>query len=172
VRKIITFTHATLDGYIDDPHKWSFQYSDEEFQDYGLKMTLRADALLLGRITYEELADHWFAAYVDSTPKVVVSTSLDTVDGPNESLLEGDLTEAIAELKQEAGRTIGVAGSPTLVESLMRRDLVDELRLLVHPVVVGKGRRLFEHVTDQRPLDLVGTRTFAGGVVDLTYRPG
>jgi dihydrofolate reductase len=96
-----------------------------------------------------------------ATPKVVVSSSL----------LEGDLTEAVTQLKQEAGRTIGIAGSPTLVESLIRRDLVDELRLLVDPVVVGRGRRLFEHVTDQRPLELVTSQRSATGVLDLTYRP-
>ena len=73
---------------------------------------------------------------------------------------------------REPGRTIGVPGSPTLVESLIRRDLVDELRLLLHPVVAGRGRRLFEHVTDQRPLELVSSQRSAAGVLDLTYRPG
>jgi dihydrofolate reductase len=127
----------------------------------GLQLAA-ADVLLLGRATYEELPDLWFADYVVATPKVVVSSSL----------LEGDLTEAVTQLKQEAGRTIGIAGSPTLVESLIRRDLVDELRLLVDPVVVGRGRRLFEHVTDQRPLELVTSQRSATGVLDLTYRPG
>jgi dihydrofolate reductase len=127
----------------------------------GLQLAA-ADVLLLGRATYEELPDLWFADYVVATPKVVVSSSL----------LEGDLTEAVTQLKQEPGRTIGIAGSPTLVESLIRRDLVDELRPVVHPVVVGRGRRLFEHVTDQRPLELVTSQRSATGVLDLTYRPG
>ena len=172
MRKIVATLLVSLDGVVEAPQCWHLGYMDDEMATSLGRPLAAADALLLGRITYEELADHWFAAYVDSTPKVVVSTSLDTIDSPNESLLEGDLTDAIAELKQEPGRTIGVACSPTLVEALMRRDLVDELRLLVHPVVVGRGRRLFEHVTAQRPLDLVSSQRFAAGVLDLTYRPG
>ena len=161
MRKIVATLLMSLDGVVEAPQRWHFAYMDAEMAaSVGLQLAA-ADLLLLGRATYEELADHWFADYVATTPKVVVSSSL----------LEGDLTETVSELKHQPGRTIGVAGSPTLVESLIRRGLVDELRLLVHPVVVGKGRRLFEHVTDQRPLDLVGARTFAGGVVDLTYRP-
>jgi dihydrofolate reductase len=172
MRKIVATLLVSLDGVVEAPQCWHFAYMDEEMATSVGQPLAASDALLLGRITYEELAEHWFAAYVDSTPKVVVSTSLEAVDRPNESLLDGDLTEAIAELKQEPGRTIGVAGSPTLVESLIRRGLVDELRLLVHPVVVGRGRRLFEHVTGQRPLDLMSSQRFAAGVLDLTYRPG
>jgi dihydrofolate reductase len=171
MRKIVATLLVSLDGVVEAPQCWHFAYMDEEMATSVGQPLAASDALLLGRVTYEELAEHWFAAYVDSTPKVVVSTSLEAVDRPNESLLDGDLTEAITELKQEPGWTIGVAGSPTLVESLIRRDLVDELRLLVHPVVVGRGRRLFEHVTGQRPLDLVCSRRFAPGVLDLTYRP-
>jgi dihydrofolate reductase len=171
MRKIVATLLVSVDGVVEAPQCWHLAYMDEEMAASVGPPLAAADALLLGRITYEELADHWFAAYVGSTPKVVVSTSLDKIDQPNESLLDGDLTEAITELKQEPGRTIGVAGSPTLVESLIRRDLVDELRLLVHPVVVGRGRRLFEHVTGQRPLDLVCSQQLAAGVLDLTYRP-
>jgi dihydrofolate reductase len=161
MRKIVATLLVSLDGVVEAPQRWHLAYMDAELAaSVGLQLAA-ADVLLLGRATYEELPDLWFADYVVATPKVVVSSSL----------LEGDLTEAVTELKQEPGRTIGVAGSPTLVESLIRRDLVDELRLLVHPVVVGRGRRLFEHVTDQRPLELVTSQRSATGVLDLTYRP-
>jgi dihydrofolate reductase len=161
MRKIVATLLVSLDGVVEAPQCWQPTYMDAELAaSVGLQLAA-VDVLLLGRATYEELPDHWFADYVVATPKVVVSSSL----------LESDLTEAVTQLKQEPGRTIGVAGSPTLVESLIRRDLVDELRLLLHPVVVGTGRRLFEHVTDQRPLELVSSQRFAAGVLDLTYRP-
>jgi dihydrofolate reductase len=162
MRKIVATLLVSLDGVVEAPQRWHRAYMDAELAaSVGLQLAA-ADVLLLGRATYEELPDHWFADYVVATPKVVVSSSL----------LEGDLTETVSQLKREPGRTIGVAGSPTLVESLIRRNLVDELRLLVHPIVVGRGRRLFEHVTDQRPLELVCSQRFAAGVLDLTYRPG
>ncbi len=161
MRKVVASLLVSLDGVVEAPQRWHFASMDDELAaSVGLQLAA-ADVLLLGRATYEELSDHWFADYVVATPKVVVSSSL----------LEGDLTDTVAALKRRPGRTIGVPGSPTLVDSLIRRDLLDELRLLVHPVVVGAGRRLFEHVSDQRSLELVCSRRFAGGVLDLTYRP-
>jgi len=161
MRKIVATLLVSLDGVVEAPQCWQPAYMDAELAaSVGLQLAA-VDVLLLGRATYEELPDHWFADYVVATPKVVVSSSL----------LESDLTEAVTQLKQEPGRTIGVAGGPTLVESLIRRDLLDGLRLLVHPVVVGRGRRLFEHVTAQRPLELVHAHKLASGVLDLTYRP-
>jgi dihydrofolate reductase len=171
MRKIVASLFMSLDGVVEAPENWHLAHADDELAaSVGLQMAA-ADTLLLGRATYQELGDHWFADYVNATPKVVVSTSLADVDCPDSSLLDGDVTEALIALKRRPGRGIGVTGSPTLVESLIRRDLLDELRLLVHPVVVGSGRRLFEHVSGQRSLTLAASQAFATGVLDLTYRP-
>jgi dihydrofolate reductase len=161
MRKIVASLFMSLDGVVEAPEQWHLAYVDDELAaSVGLQMA-SADTLLLGRATFEELDDHWFADYVSAVPKVVVSTST----------LDPDLTETVTALKRRPGRDIAVPGSPTLVESLMRRDLVDELRLLVHPVVIGTGRRLFEHVDRERALELVASAVFATGVLDLTYRP-
>ena len=161
MRKVVASLFVSLDGVVEAPQRWHSPYLDDELAtSVGLQLAA-ADVLLLGRTTSEELADHWFADYVAATPKIVISSSC----------LDGDLTEAVTELKRAPGCTIAVPGSPTLVESLIRRDLVDELRLLVHPIVVTEGRRLFAHLSGQRPLTLAGSQRFATGVLDLTYRP-
>jgi dihydrofolate reductase len=108
---------------------------------------------------------------MNETPKVVASTTLDQVEWENSALLEGDLAEAVTELKARPGKNIGMSGSATLVRSLLERGLVDELRLLVHPIVVGAGAKLFEDAIAPVSLELTGSRAFATGVVDLTYRP-
>lgn len=108
---------------------------------------------------------------MNNTPKFVVSTTLDTVEWNNSTLIEGEVAEAVAKLKQGPGKDITISGSTTLVRSLLHGDLIDELRLMVHPVVVGSGRRLFDDGCDQRTLELVDSETFRTGVVYLTYRP-
>lgn len=135
----------------------------------------KQDAALLGRVTYQEWASYWptstdepFASYVNNTPKYVVSTTLDTVDWRNASLIKGDLGPAIAGLKEQPGKNIGVAGSPTLVRSLLREDLLDELTLLIHPVVVGRGRRLFTEGGDLKRLRLVNSQATSTGVLIAT----
>jgi dihydrofolate reductase len=111
------------------------------------------------------------AAVMNGTPKVVVSTTLDDVGWENTTLVEGDLVEAVTALKAKPGKNIGMSGSATLVRSLLGHGLVDELRLLLHPLVVARGARLFENGTPPVSLELAASRTFATGVVDLTYRP-
>ena len=111
------------------------------------------------------------AQAMNETPKFVVSTTLDKVDWQNSTLLEGDLGKAVTELKAKPGKNIGMSGSATLVRSLLEKGLVDELRLLVHPLVVGSGAKLFEDGTAPVSLELVDSRTFQTGVLDLTYRP-
>jgi dihydrofolate reductase len=139
-----------------------------------------SDAFLLGRRTYEEWAAFWpgqdpaenpMARGINETPKFVASTQLDEVGWQGSTLLEGDLAEAVTELKHRPGKDIAITGSATLVRSLLAHGLVDELRLLVHPIVVGSGARLFENGMGQVPLELVDSRAFATGVLDLTYRP-
>jgi dihydrofolate reductase len=136
------------------------------------------DTVLLGRVTYQEWASYWptstdepYASHINNIPKYVVSTTLDKVEWKNSTLIKGDLAEAIARLKQQAGKNIGVAGSPTLVQSLLQDDLLDELTLMVHPVVAGSGRRLFKDGADLKRLKLVDSKTTGTGVAILTYRP-
>ena len=177
MRKINAWIYVTLDGVTDAPENWVMP-DDEMFgameADYAA-----ADALLLGRRTYEVFAASWpqrssdvpNADWMNNTPKFVVSRTLTSVEWQNSTLLEGDVGVAISALKQEDGKNIMVNGSATLIRSLLRDNLLDELRLFVHPVVVGSGERLFDDGGGQVALKLADTHSYANGVVSLTYRP-
>ena len=136
------------------------------------------DALLLGRVTYEEWAGFWpnqpsdggMADFINGTPKFVASTTLGSVDWENSTVLTGDVADAVADLKGQAGKDIAINGSGTLVRSLLAAGLVDELQLLVHPIVVGRGKHLFEE-EEGIGLELAGSETFGTGVLNLTYKP-
>ena len=180
MRKLVSSFFISLDGVVEAPHDWHFPYFDEEMGAVVGEAIAASDTFLLGRRTYEEWAAFWpqqdpaentMAAVMNGTPKVVASTTLDAVDWENSTLAEGDLAEAVTALKTQAGKNIGMSGSATLVRSLLAHGLVDELRLLVHPLVVGSGAKLFENGMASVPLELVASRTFATGVLDLTYRP-
>src|ERR671921_2966025 len=137
------------------------------------------DAMLLGRKTYEEFAAYWpyqsrdvpMVDYINTTPKFVVSTTLDRVEWENSTLIGGNVNEELTKLKQQPGKDITIIGSATLVRSLLRDDLLDELRLMVHPIVLGSGKRLFEDGGDRTALNLVDATTFGTGVLYLTYQP-
>jgi dihydrofolate reductase len=138
------------------------------------------DAMLLGRVTYQEWADYWptstnepFAGHINSVPKFVVSRSLDAVpwgSSDNATLVKGDLADAVTELKRQPGKDIGVHGSPTLVEGLLQADLLDEMRLEIYPVLAGTGARLFKDGRAPKRLHLAESKTTADGVAILTYR--
>jgi dihydrofolate reductase len=139
-----------------------------------------ADTILLGRRTYEEFAAYWrdksaaddpFADYINRTAKLVVSTTLRTVDWQHTTLIKDGVVDELSRRKQLPGKNISIAGSATLVRSLLREGLVDELRLLVFPVVVGSGRHLFDDWADQMPLRLVQSQVLGNGVVSLVYEP-
>jgi dihydrofolate reductase len=138
-----------------------------------------ADTIVLGRRTYEEWAGSWphrgsevaLADKINGTPKLVASTSLKSVEWRNSTLIDGDVSETLRRLKSGPGGEIAVIGSGTLVQSLLRDGVLDELRLLVHPIVVGSGKRLFEGDIGRVPLKLVDSRTFKTGVLYLTYEP-
>jgi dihydrofolate reductase len=140
-----------------------------------------ADAMLLGRVTYQEFASYWpyqnsadqpFTDYLNNTPKFVVSTTLaEPLKWQNSTLIQENVAEEIAKLKQQPGKSIGITGSGTLVRSLLQDGLLDELGLMVHPIVLGSGKRLFEEGGDQKGLKLVDSKTFSTGVVYLTYQP-
>jgi dihydrofolate reductase len=172
---------VSLDGVVESPEKWQLPYFNDEMGEViGAAMT-EADAMLLGRVTYQEFASYWpgvssedqpFAEHMNNTPKYVVSTTREEpLEWNNSTLIKGNVAEEIAKLKQQPGKDIGITGSATLVQSLLQDDLLDELGLLVHPIVVGSGKRLFEDGGDQKALKLVDSRVFSTGVVYLTYQP-
>ncbi len=177
MRQIHAWLYITLDGVHEAPENWVIA-DDEMFAaneaDYG-----DADALLLGRRTYETFAASWpqrgsevpNADWMNNTRKYVASTTLDSPEWQNSTVIEGDVAEAVSRRKQENGKNIMVNGSATLVRSLLRDNLLDELRLFVQPVVVGSGGRLFEDGGDQVELKLADTHTYDNGVISLTYKP-
>jgi dihydrofolate reductase len=182
MRKVVAAEFVTLDGVMESPEQWNMPYFNDEMGQSIAEGFAAYDALLMGRVLYEEWAAFWpnqdpeenpIAAQMNSLTKYVVSTTLaEPLEWNNSKLIRGDeLAEKIAELKQQPGKDIVVSGSDTLVRSLLRYGLLDELQLMVHPVVVGPGKRLFEEVEEQVTLELADSRTFATGVVYLTYRP-
>ncbi|MGH8775307.1 MAG: dihydrofolate reductase family protein [Jiangellaceae bacterium] len=179
MRKIVAGLFASLDGVVEAPDQWHFPYYNDEMNDAVAAQIAAADAMLLGRHTYQEFASYWpqqgndvpFAEHMNSTPKFVVSTTLDALDWQNSTLISGDVAAEIRKLKQQPGKNISITGSATLVRSLLRDGLLDELHLLVHPIVVGSGGRLFEDGTGRQPLKLVDSTTFSTGVLSLIYEP-
>jgi dihydrofolate reductase len=180
MRRVVASEFVSLDGVVEAPDQWHFPYFDEDMgQEIGAAMG-QTDAMLMGRVLYEEWADYWpqqdpeenpIADHMNGVRKYVVSTTLEEPLGWNNSTLIGEIVaEEIADLKRQAGGDISISGSPTLVRSLLKDGLIDELRLMVHPVVVGSGKRLFEE-GDRIALELVDSKTFSTGVVYLTYRP-
>jgi len=174
MRKIVVSQIISLDGVFEHP-EFSQPYRRAEQMALKLEELREADALLLGRITYEDFAAAWpqmgggeYAERMNSYPKYVASKSL-TVTTWNASVLQGDLPAAIGALKEQPGRDLLIYGSGTLVASLARHDLVDEYHLMLCPLTVGTGRRLFPEGVGAT-FQLVGSRAFDSGVVFLTYR--
>ena len=178
MRKIVAGLFITLDGVVESPEQWQMPYfNDEMGAEIGAQMAA-ADTLLLGRRTYQEFAAFFanqtgdpMAAQMNNTPKLVVSTTLDAVEWQNSTLIVGNVAEELTRIKQKPGKNINISGSATLVRSLLWDNLLDELHLLVHPIVVGSGKRLFPDGGDQVALKLVGSQTFSTGVLHLTYEP-
>ena len=177
MRKIIASLFISLDGMVDNP-QWTMPYFDETMENELSAQMAQQDTYLLGRVSYQEWEGYWptstdepFATFINNTPKYVISNSLEKVEWKNSTLLKGDFVENITRLKQQPGKNIGVGGSITLVQALLRHGLLDELRLAVHPVAVGKGRRLFEESDEQITLNLIETKTSKTGVVILAYQP-
>jgi dihydrofolate reductase len=179
MRKIVVSEFVSLDGVMEDP-RWTFQFGSEEQEKFKFDELAAADALLLGRVTYEGFAAAWpqmeertgeYGAWMNGYPKHVVSTTLEEpLEWNNSALIGGDVAEEVAELTQQPGKDILVFGSAHLVNTLMDHDLVDEYRLMVFPVVLGSGKRLFPDGLDSTALELVETKP-AGAVAILTLRP-
>jgi dihydrofolate reductase len=174
MRKVVALELVSLE-------RWSFQFQNDEMAEANASGMAAADAMLFGRLTYQEFAAFWpyqnsaeqpFTDYLNNTPKYVVSTTLEEpLEWNNSTLIKDDVAEEVAGLKQQPGKDIGIVGSGTLVRSLLREGLLDELGLMVHPIVLGRGKRLFENRIDEMVLELVDSKTFSTGVLYLTYRP-
>lgn len=175
MRKLVVTEFLSLDGVMENPG-WTFPYWNDEIAAFKGEETAAADALLLGRVTYEGFAAAWpnsedeGAPYFNSVTKYVVSTTLDRADWNNSYLIKSDVVAEITRLKEQPGQDIFVHGSGKLVQTLLQHDLVDRLRLLVYPVVLGAGQRLFEDGTTGT-FKLVESHVFSGGVVGLIYEP-
>lgn len=186
--RIIVSEFITLDGVIEAPggeeslgerSGWSIPYFNEETLKFKLDDLLASDALLMGRVTYQIHAAVWpsmtdeegFADRMNNLPKYVVSTTLETVEWNNSRLISGNIPEEVKKLKQEIQRDILIDGGSDLVNLLRRHGLIDEYRLLVYPVVLGTGKRLFQEGGQKTELRLMEARALSTGVVGLTYQP-
>jgi dihydrofolate reductase len=191
--RLTVTSHLTLDGVMQSNGKpepelndgfeqggWQVPYFDQDMDRLTADWIAAADAFLLGRRTYELFADYWSqvtdpsdprASRLNALPKHVVSTTLDRVPWNNSSLLQGDVAGEVAKLKRQPGNELQVHGSATLIRTLMKHDLIDEYRLLIHPVVLGNGNRLFAGGTTPAALELTGTKTTSRGVVAHIYQP-
>ena len=176
MRKIKSNFFISLDGVVESPDKWHFPYFNDEIAaavDEGIQ---DARGLLMGRKLYDEWSSYWptstdepFASFINSTPKYVVSSTLHNADWTNTTIVSGDVAGQLRQLKEEPG-DIAMSGSATLVRWLLANGLLDELNLLIHPIAVGRGRRLFED-TPTHPLRLTHQKTFETGVLHVKYAP-
>lgn len=175
MRNLVVTEFVSLDGVMENP-VWTFPYWNDEIAAFKGEETDAADALLLGRVTYEGFAAAWpnspdeGAPYFNSVRKYVVSNTLDKADWNNSVIIRGDVVREIQTLKESVGRDITVHGSGTLAQTLLQHGLVDRLRLLVYPVVLGTGKRLFADGI-AATLELLETRAFSSGVTALIYAP-
>jgi dihydrofolate reductase len=186
MRRVIVSEFVTLDGVMEDPGGaekferggWAFKFDrGPEGDKFKLDEVMTSNALLLGRLTYQEFAAAWpsrtgeFADKMNSMPKYVVSTTLEKAGWNNSTLIKNNVAEAVSSLKAMPGRDILVAGSGQLVTTLIQHHLVDELRLMVFPILLGCGKRLFIDRDESYDLQLVESRTVGSGVLILIYHP-
>ena len=183
MRKLVVTENITLDGVIDASEGWFAPAGDEEIDDSDINEALRGQmattgAVLLGRVTFEEMRGYWpmqdddetgVAEYLDNVSKYVVSSTIKDPEWERSTVLSGEVEEQVRELKQQPGQDIVATGSIALVHELIALDLVDEYRLFVYPVVMGRGHRLFSDGTRFPKLKLIDSRAFRSGVVLLVY---
>jgi dihydrofolate reductase len=176
VRKLIEASFVSLDGVIGDPRAWATPYFDPSAQAEALQELNGSDAMLMGRGTYEYFAPAWPAlsgAYADrmnEIPKYVFSSTLERADWSNSTIIRDDPVSAVGELKQQDGNDLIMYGHGRLGQALLEHGLIDELRLAIHPLVVGEGQLLHRVGARQTTLTLVGAKTLSSGVVVLAYR--
>jgi dihydrofolate reductase len=178
--RLVATEYVSLDGIFDEPGKWSFPFFNEEASNFKYQELLAADAQLLGRRTYEGFAAAWptmegtgdFGEKMNSMPKYVISSTLTNPTWTNTRVLGGDVETEVARLKAQPGRDLLLAGSGQLFNALLRKALIDVCRLMVHPIVLGEGPRLFDSGEDlRRNLALKSVQQFGTGIVVLEYEP-
>jgi dihydrofolate reductase len=178
-RKIVANYFISLDGVVESPADWHFPYFNDEMGEVVGAAFEASDTLLMGANLYREWSAYWptsedqpIADVINSTPKYVVSDSIDKAEWSNSHLIRGDeAADRLRELKAQPGRNVSISGSAILVRWLLREGLLDELSLLVHPIVIGRGQRLFDDSFDKQPLELASSKTLSTGVLHLVYRP-
>lgn len=183
MRKVIVFNLMSIDGYIAGANgDISWHNVDEEFQELANQVSNSGNTLLFGRITYELMAGFWpteeaintdpiVAAGMNRSEKIVFSRTLDRADWNNTRLVKDDMIGEIRRLKQGAGKDMTVLGSGSIVSQLAKEGLIDEYNVLINPVVLGRGKTMFEGLEERQTLKLIGTRVFQNGNVLLTYEP-
>jgi dihydrofolate reductase len=179
VRKIKSNFFISLDGVVEAPDKWHFPYFDDEMGAAVGAGFATTDAMLMGRVLYEEWAAYWpehadepFGEVMNGMKKYVLSNSLTQADWSNSEIISGDVADKLNEIKGQEGGDISMSGSATTVRWLLREGLLDELNLLVHPIAVGEGMaRLFPPDEPTIPLALLKSETFTSGVLNLSYGP-
>ena len=189
MRKLISSLFITLDGVVEAPgaddttlldkRGWSMPYTDEEVGGFIMGGMATSDTMLLGRNTYLNFAAYWaplgddnpIASVMNNQSKFVVSSTLETADWKNSTLLKGDLTKAILDLKQRPGKDISIVGSGALVQSLLQLELIDELNLLMCPVILGVGKRLFTEGGETKLMKPLSSKTYSSGMTILTLQP-
>ena len=177
MRKIKSYFFISLDGVVESPDKWHFQYFDDEMGDAVGAGFASADALLMGRVLYDEWAAYWpehgdepFGDVMNSIKKYVISNSLQAAEWQNSEIISGDMAQKVQDIKAHDGGDITMSGSATTARWLLREGLLDELNLLVHPIMVGEGMaRLFPPNEPSIPLELRSAQTFKSGVLNLSY---
>ncbi|HLO17445.1 MAG TPA: dihydrofolate reductase family protein [Anaerolineales bacterium] len=182
MRKVVSWLFISLDGVVDAPGEWQQpEYFDQDMIAALEEQTAAEDAMLLGRVTYQEWEPYWptstdepYASHINQIPKYVVSRTLESVDwGKWEKpiLIKENLAEEINKLKAQPGKNITVGGSPSLVRSLLQDGLLDELKLMIHPIILGKGKRLFTDDLNLTRLQFVDSKVTGAGIVIVTYQP-
>jgi dihydrofolate reductase len=183
MRRLISFMVVTLDGFYEGPNgEFDWPNVDDEFDEFAISQMNDIDTLLFGRVTYQGMASYWptpaalegdplVAGLMNSISKVVFSSTLTEAGWSNTTLVSDDAGDAVAALKQEPGKYLALFGSPSLTVSLLERGLVDELRVMVNPILLGAGKTLFTGLKERLPLTLTRTTTFGSGNVMLHYRP-
>ena len=177
--KIVSNFFIALDGVVEAPNEWHFPYFNDEMGEVVGKGMEGSGAMLMGRVLYQEWSEFWpsqgpevpFSSYINEIPKYVLSNTLTEATWTNTTLVSGDdVATQLRDIKASSDSDIAMSGSATTVRWLLANGLLDELRLLVHPIAVGKGQRLFED-TPTHPLELIQSETFSTGVLNLAYRP-
>jgi dihydrofolate reductase len=183
MRKVLFFMLTSLDGYFEGPaHEIDWHNTDDEFQEFAIEQTGQAGVLLFGRVTYEMMASYWptrqaidsdpiVAGLMNSLPKIVFSRTLQKVDWQNTRIVKNDFAKEIATLKEQSGKDLCILGSSDLAVSFLEAGLLDEIRILINPIVLGAGKPLFKGIQDRLKLKLLKTRIFKNGNILLYYQP-